>query len=151
MDALQRLVEIEAIHLLKARYWRYFDTKNWEAWLDLFLPDATLKADHATIWEDEIETLVLNGRDEMAGFLIPRSALRKTVHHGHSPEIEFQSETEATGIWAMEDILEYADFITHGHGHYYESYKKLNGEWRISTLHLKRLRLKNLPKADFPV
>lgn len=135
------MIELEALHRLKARYWRYFDMKEWDSWLDLFLDDGVLQADYVTLWEDEVPTLTLTGRKEIADFLIPRSKLRKTVHHGHTPDITFQSEVEATGIWAMEDILDYQDRVDHGHGYYYETYRKVDGEWRIATLHLKRLRL----------
>jgi hypothetical protein len=44
----------------------------------------------------------------------------ETVHHGHMPDIEITSPTTATGIWAMED--------------------RLDGEWKIATLRLTRLR-----------
>ena len=33
------LVEIEAIRQLKARYFRLLDTKQWDAWLEVFTED----------------------------------------------------------------------------------------------------------------
>ena len=150
MDALQRLVELDALYRLKASYFRFFDTKDWDSWLGLFLEDAVLKADSAPMWEQNAPVLVLNGRKAMADYLVPRSALRKTCHQGHTPEIDFQSDTEATGIWAMEDTLEYADHVVHGQGHYHEIYRKVNGAWRIASLHLKRLRVKTYPHLSHP-
>lgn len=146
MQPLQKMIELDAIYRLKARYWRHFDMKEWNQWLDLFLEDSVLQADYVPIWEDEVPTLTLTGRKEIADFLVPRSELRKTVHHGHTPDITFQSENDATGIWAMEDILDYQDRTEHGHGYYYETYKKIEEEWKISTLHLRRLRLKTTVK-----
>jgi hypothetical protein len=68
-----------------------------------------------------------------------------TVHHGHMPEIEITSPTTATGIWAMEDHLRFPPGARlrelHGYGHYHETYVKLEGEWRIQSTKLVRLRL----------
>jgi len=66
-----------------------------------------------------------------------------TVHHGHMPEITITTETTATGIWSMEDKLIWRDGSRlHGYGHYHETYRKeADGEWRIATLDLTRLRL----------
>ena len=113
MDILQRLTELDALYRLKASYFRFFDTKDWDNWLGLFLEDATLKADSAPLWVKDAPVLVLNGRKAMADFLIPRGKTRTTCHQGHTAEIDFQSDTEATGIWAMEDTLEYADHVVH--------------------------------------
>ena len=65
-----------------------------------------------------------------------------TVHHGHTPEITLTSDTTATGIWAMADIVVFPDGRTlHGAGHYHETYRKADGVWRIQSLHLTRTRL----------
>ena len=39
MDDATALLEIEAIKQLKARYCRYLDTKDWQAWRSLFSDD----------------------------------------------------------------------------------------------------------------
>ncbi|MDT5245538.1 MAG: hypothetical protein QOD36_2914, partial [Mycobacterium sp.] len=36
MDDATRLLEIEAIKQLKARYCRFLDTKDWQAWRGVF-------------------------------------------------------------------------------------------------------------------
>lgn len=70
-----------------------------------------------------------------------------SVHHGHCPEIEITSDTTATGIWAMEDMLCWgeesprAGAWLHGFGHYFETYEKVEGRWLITSLKLKRLRV----------
>jgi hypothetical protein len=148
MDPVQRLVELDALYRLKASYFRFFDTKDWDSWLGLFLEDAVLKADATP--EKDTAVLVLNGRKAMGDFLIPRGATRKTCHQGHNPEIDFQSDTNATGIWAMEDTLEYADHVVHGQGHYHETYAKVNGTWRFASVHLKRLRVNTYPILSLP-
>jgi hypothetical protein len=66
-----------------------------------------------------------------------------TVHHCHTPEITLTSPTEATGIWAMEDLLFFADGTQlHGAGHYRETYEKRDGRWLITSLHLTRTLLR---------
>jgi hypothetical protein len=62
-----------------------------------------------------------------------------TMHHCHTPDIALTSPTTAMGIWAMEDLLMFGDGRElHGAGHYYETYDKLDGAWRIKTLHPSR-------------
>ena len=39
MDAATTLLEIEAIKQLKARYCRFLDTKDWQAWRNIFTDD----------------------------------------------------------------------------------------------------------------
>lgn len=44
----------------------------------------------------------------------------------------------------MEDILhtpEDSVNVVHGFGHYHETYERIDGEWRINTLRLTRLRV----------
>lgn len=142
MDAAQQLLEIEALKRLKASYFYYVDTKQWDAWLDLFAPDGSFQ------WDDAISTM---GRDGKPGRkFVGREALSsirealataRTVHIGHSPIIDLVSETEARGIWGMEDIVEFPDQCFHGYGHYHETYRKTGDGWRIQTSRLHRLRL----------
>ena len=67
-----------------------------------------------------------------------------TVHHGHMPEITVHSPSEATGVWAMEDLLRWPEEAPlgsmHGFGHYHERYVRLDGAWHIAHLRLSRLR-----------
>ena len=85
--------------------------------------------------------------DMVAGYFVPMvmGGLEgvATMHHCHTPEIALTSATTATGIWAMEDLLVFADGgEMHGAGHYHETYEKQDGSWRIKTLHLTRTILK---------
>jgi len=137
-DALQRLVDIEAIKQLKARYFRLMDTKDWDAMREVFADD---------VWIDTTDSggRVVEGADEfMAGL---RELLHDvvTVHHGHMPEIDVTSDTTARGIWAMEDVLRWPDGAPirtlHGYGHYHETYEKAEGQWRIASTTLTRLRV----------
>ena len=82
------------------------------------------------------------GADEFMAFLEETLADVVTVHHGHMPEIEVTSPTTATGIWALEDLLRWPDGNElRGYGHYHETYEKVDGEWRIASSKLTRLRM----------
>ncbi len=141
MDALQRLIEVEALRRLKAAYFRLYDTKDWDGWLAQLTEDATLTAEPHTIWEPSAPPLALSGHAAIGEYLVRMGPLRNTVHHGHTHEIDILSDGEARGIWAMEDIIEYPDRRIHGHGHYHETYRKVGGQWRFAAIHLRRLRL----------
>lgn len=133
------LVEIELIKQLKARYFRYLDEKRWDDWGQCFTENATLDT-----------------RDDGAQITTGRAAIQKlvsnavdpaiTVHHGHMPEIEITGERSASGVWSMEDYLEFPGdppFTLHGRGHYREQYDKGDdGVWRIHALKLTRLWVK---------
>ena len=139
MEAIERLVAIEQITRLKAAYFRYMDTKDWEAFADQFTADATMDV------SGETGGGVIEGRREIASFV--RNAIGEvtTVHHGHMPEINIISPTEATGIWAMEDMLRWPDNSPirnlHGYGHYHDTYEKPRDRWLIKTTKLTRLRV----------
>ena len=142
--------ELEEIRQLKARYCRMLDTKDWQGWRDVFTDDVVGVMDHA---------VSVGGADgqtgpprEGADVFVPwvRSLIDAcvTVHHVHSPEISLTSDATAKGIWAMEDIVESPDgWLLHGAGHYHETYAKVNGQWRIKSVHLTRTRLKITPQS----
>ncbi len=129
------LEEIEQIKKLKARYFRLMDMKLWEEWGKVFTEDATVHvitmADLEVFWEGR-QQIVTNNSSSLNNVT--------TVHQGHMPEIEMTSETTATGIWAMSDYLVFPNGILNGAGHYHEEYVKEDGQWKIKSLLLTRLR-----------
>ena len=139
MENVERLVAIEEIKQLKARYFRCMDTKDWDGLADVFSADAVL--DHTAAEVDH----TVHGAREIAGFIRDAISEVVTVHHGHMPEIQVDSPTTARGTWAMEDMLWWPDGDTarsmHGYGHYHEDYVKVDGEWKIQVNRLTRLRV----------
>jgi hypothetical protein len=127
--------DVEAIKQLKARYFRYLDTKDWAGLRQVF-------ADELVMDTTGSGGEVLTGADGIIAFLQEALADAVTVHHGHMPEIELLSPTTATGIWAMDDRLRWPDGTElHGFGHYHERYERLDGSWRLTELALTRLRM----------
>ena len=140
MDDIERLVAIQEIKQVKAKYFWGLDHKDWEFWRrEVWAPDARLIVPEAN--RDEV------GIDAVIAYVSNSTADQVSVHHGHMPDIEITSDTTATGIWAMEDKLIWRDGSRlHGFGHYHETYRKeADGEWRIATLDLTRLRLDHTP------
>lgn len=138
------LIEVESIKALKARYFRLVDTKQWQAWGNVFTIDGTLRVDQGVQTFDppsEPESELIEGRDNIVEFASSNLAQHLSIHHGYMPEIEIVSDTQARGVWAMEDIIERDGQHFHGYGHYHETYRKEAGVWRISSSHLTRMSL----------
>jgi len=146
----RRRLDLQAIHELKARYFRCMDTRDWAGMYEVFTSDAVMDM------RDDIATLAKSGMpvDPDGGLITGRDVIvpgmqgplegTVTVHHGHMPEITFVSEDESRGIWAMEDNVHLpagAPFRRlHGFGYYHETYRREeDGCWRIATLKLTRL------------
>jgi uncharacterized protein (TIGR02246 family) len=136
---LQRLIDIEEIKHLKARYFRSIDTKDWEGFGLVFSRDAVVEVPEADI--------VLTGRDAIVAGVRESLTGTRTVHHGHMPEITLTGPDTAAGTWAMFDYVEWPQSEDgsrvglHGYGHYVEDYIREDGEWRISRTRLQRLRV----------
>ena len=130
----RQLLDIEAIKRLKASYFRTMDSKDWAGLAECFTED--LVADFT-----EAPGMLAEGRDNYLGQLTPILQDANTMHQGHMPEIELCEDGTATGIWAMEDIVEMPGLLLQGWGHYHERYRKEAGEWKISHIRLTRLRL----------
>jgi hypothetical protein len=146
VSTTDRLLAIEEIHQLKARYIRCLDMKDWACWEGVFAPTFYFK----------------NGNTELRG---PKAMVEsthttgifdrvKTVHHAHMPEIEILSPTTARGTWSADFFHYYpADGVTpQGHeivapGHwnlvnafYYDTYVKIDGKWFIQSEVIHALR-----------
>ncbi len=131
------LDEVEAIRRLKARYFRTMDTKDWDAMRQVFTDDVVIDT-------SEAGGDVVRGAAEFMAFLQGALDGAVTVHQGHMPEIDLTSETTATGIWALNDIVIWPNGVRlDGYGHYYETYEKGADGWRIKSSKLTRLH------ADF--
>lgn len=141
LDIVWRLNALEQIRVLKARYCRYVDTKDWSAFASLFADQAMVCFPENNPDWVPIATFLPGVDSALAGGI--------SVHHVHSPEIGFQSDVDATGIWAMQDQLFFPPGVTGignashiaGAGHYHETYRKIDGYWLFDRVRLTRLHL----------
>jgi uncharacterized protein (TIGR02246 family) len=129
---------IEQIRQLKARYFRLMDTKQWDALRGVFARDARLvDLESGTAW---------TGREAIvAGLARVLAPPVRSVHHGHMPEIELTGDSEARGVWAMNDWVDTPAFTLDGWGHYHERYVFEDGAWRIADERITRLRVVRRP------
>lgn len=140
---IYRQADIEAIKQLKARYFRFIDTKDWSAFRDLFTEDCK----HYLPQESQVRFVTnVEYFDTMKTML----SSGVTTHHGHMPEISFLSENEAEGTWSMFDYVQVdppsGRVSVKGYGFYFETYLKCaDGRWRISSKRNERLRLDQVP------
>jgi hypothetical protein len=147
MGAIVSLEDVEAIRQLKARYFRFVDTKQWDRWGELFTEDALL---HVPINRAE----PLRGREAIVARVRHNLQAMITIHHGHEPEIELLGPASARAVWPMYDLLRWTTTSAapsgagafgpryEGYGHYLERYAKGDdGRWRIAYAELRRLHL----------
>lgn len=150
----ERLVAIEEIKNLKARYFRAIDTKDWELLGSVFAADAVFDFREAGIDPVDTEDTGQGPKPVEGGEAIVSAVAKmlehvQSVHHGHVPEITIDSVTTATGIWPMEDVIRRLDEQGRpqkkggftGYGHYHETYVRVDGSWRIRTSTITRLRV----------
>ncbi len=147
MTEIERLLAIEEIKQLKARYFRAMDTKAFDELHTVFADDATF--DFREALRDPIEGTPpqyeehppVSGREAIVAYITGALETAVSVHHGHVPEIELTSDTTARGIWPMEDVVRNGTFSFRGWGHYRESYVRTASGWRIQSSRITRLRV----------
>ncbi len=131
---LEELLEIEAIKVVKYRYQRAVDTRDWELMATLLTEDATCAYSSGRFSYE--------GRDAIIGFLrasMPQDKL--STHLVHQPEIELTGPDTAKACWAIEDvvIIESERIIVRGAAYYRDRLRKVDGEWRIAHTGYRRL------------
>lgn len=155
MNDVERLLTIEEIRQLKARYYRCMDTKDWEGLSLVFAPDAVFDLRQVNSVRNPLtgefsppfgdETDVYRGHAAVLKMIRDAVSHLVTVHHGHMGEIEITDEAHARAIWAMEDIIRGAPgaspLILQGWGHYHDTYVRLARGWAIETTRITRLNL----------
>jgi SnoaL-like domain len=151
MDDLERLVAIDEIKRVKAKYWWGLDHKDWDMWRrEVWAPNGRLEVPEVNEVHEPLDK-VIEAVSSQVGDQV-------SVHQGHQPIIDITSSTTAKGIWAMEDRLyrtkEYplrdGSTYLHGFGHYHETYVKLDVGWRIQSSRLTRLRVEMFKVLGHP-
>lgn len=141
MDDISKLIAREEIKALMARRVRCLDEKDWEGFAACYTDDST---SYSFTSPEKPEDTVVGGKaisERVAASL----AGVTTVHQLHTPEIDILSEDRASGIWPLNDILVRVNqgkrSWMRGYGHYRQTYRKVDGQWRIQEHHLTRLLL----------
>ena len=143
MNDIETLLALEEIKLLKARRDRAVDTKDWALYRSLHADDHVSHNDGYERWESA-DVMIAN-----VSRLLDES--KTSVHHSHTPDITFQSDTEAKSIYGMEDLIfdtASGELLIHGFGFYYESYVKRDGKWLCISRQLKRTLVRVSPETS---
>jgi ketosteroid isomerase-like protein len=129
MDPLSRLVAIEEIKQLKARYARFVDAKQWDGLAELFTGDAVLRHPHLG---------TLTGVNDIVAAISASIGDATFSHHVGMPEIEVISDTDAHGVWSVIVQAQRSDgardWVDESRSEYHEDYRKgADGGWRIAS------------------
>jgi ketosteroid isomerase-like protein len=121
------LAEFEAIKMLKYRYLRGVDLRDWD------LVRSTLTEDATAAYADG--KLSYDGREAILAFLAESMPAGQMIsaHRVHHPEIELTGPTTATARWALDDtvIMPDGNLTLRGAAYYTDQLVKGDGEWRI--------------------
>ncbi len=156
IDPVAKLLAIEEIRMLKARYFRHMDMREWDLMAEVFCKDVRFDCSEGGgsrgldgVWRGDIMPIT-EGRDNLMAWISGSFATTTSAHHGHAHEIWLDSETEAHGIVAMEDWILDADrktLLINAAGHYHEKYRIEDGQWRIAEVKLTRLFVGRIERA----
>jgi len=147
-ELLQQMLDYKEIVELKARFARTADAKDWQGFRCVFSAEGKFDfgGGYAVEGGDAFVT-------EVAGQL--EGAV--SIHRFWLPEITFVSTTEAEGIWACNDYIEWTpDPVTgerrgfQGFGREYETYRKIDGAWKIAGWRVHYDRMDPLPRTPLP-
>ena len=143
-DDIRAADELEAIRQLKARYGRFLDTEDVESWRGVFATGVAVRLDMAvsTAGADPMTAQAAGWSQGPANFvptaiagLENAATMHPAIQESHTPVISLTGGTNATGIWATEDLLVFGSIFGRAR-------ELQNGSRRINSLHLTRTILK---------
>jgi hypothetical protein len=143
-QTLDDLLAVHAICRLKHRYLRCVDLKRWDELATCLTEDA-----EASYGGGAKE---LSGRDEILAFMEKALGSTRilTSHRAGQPEIDLLGPDEATGTWALEDVVIHQDhgLTIHGACFYEDRYLRVDGAWRIRETRYRRTYEEMWPRSS---
>ncbi|KAI5926910.1 hypothetical protein F4810DRAFT_416782 [Camillea tinctor] len=133
-----------AINRKKARYARYADTKRWDKFEEeVALPDA--QYDYQDINGKTLDFGVLTrfpSTKSFTAFFRPFFAKLQTLHNVGPGDFTQKADDEVEAVFGFEDQLLLPPFGSwaelRGGGFYYETWKRVDGEWFLQDLRMQR-------------
>lgn len=133
-DRIQRLEDIEEIRYLQAKYQRCLDTRDFNGIAECF--------DEEVVSAYGNGDMSYKGKDNVIKFLMSvMSITMPSAHMIHGGEIDIIGKNSAKGKWYLQDFLINKEHKVNIYGAaiYENSYKKVNGVWKIVEIGYKRL------------
>jgi len=149
MELVEKLDAIEACKQLRARYFRLIDTKKFDELYEVFTEDASFDSTEAPPSEDGGKVDGMGEAEVWHGVDMIVDKIRSSIipemicsHMGHTCELKVTSDTTAEGIHPFHDRILIPGAVTmHGYAYYYDTYEKVEGEWKIKSTKIHWLRL----------
>ncbi|KFY78693.1 hypothetical protein V499_02186 [Pseudogymnoascus sp. VKM F-103] len=134
----------ETIFRKKSQYGRYIDTKQWNKFAEVALPNAELSFfdSDGSILVAGKTPLVFSSSQAFTSFFSKFFANAQTLHMFGPGELEQIKSDEVKATWGMEDqiILNGTGGLVEmrGGGYYYETWKMHGDDWFLASLRLER-------------
>jgi hypothetical protein len=137
-EGLERLLAIEDIKTLRAKYCRSIDSHNFDRLREVLTEDFLLDmSPTGKVLGSEVQPI--EGRETVIGMMHKAFApMKMLLHIVTIPEIEFQDEARATGVWRQETFIKETRPELPGLGLAYatvfDTYRKEAEGWRIASV-----------------
>ena len=128
----------------KSQYGRYVDTKQWNKFDKIVLPNAEFGFfdSDGSVLKAGKTALIFSSSKGFTGFFSKFLANAQTLHMFGPGELEQVTAEEVRAIWGMEDqiILKGTAGLVEirGGGYYHETWKMKDGDWFLKSLRLER-------------
>lgn len=139
MNDLERLIALEDIRLLRAKYCHFIDSHQWARFPEIMDADAVLDMSHPTQKLNGRTLDPIVGRNKIMGFMdAVFTDLTQLLHIVTMPQIEFPQPDLATGIWRQETYVNERRPEAAGtgiaYGTVHDTYVKTEGRWWIKSV-----------------
>lgn len=137
-EGVERLLALEDIRLLRAQYCRFIDSHQFARLAEVLTGDAVLDmSPTAKVLGATVEPI--RGRGDIIAMMEKVFvSLQKLLHIVTSPEIAFQDDAHAIGIWRQETFIKENRADIPGTGIAYatvhDTYRKERGRWLIASV-----------------
>jgi len=122
---VSEIEDVEAIRRLTHEFAMAVDTKQLDALMDLFLPDAEFDSGMADV-------PVLNGRDEIAGFFTGAfDGLTYLFHMNGNHIIDLDGDTATGTVYHHATAVPVGGDVFSAYGYYADTYARTADGWRI--------------------
>ena len=136
---LARLVAAEQIKVMKARFLRAVDGHEWQTVASLLVDDCVM--DFGSADGKKGSGSIMTSRDEYLTFVSGRLEGWVTSHVASMPDITFEDDDHAVGLWTLFDYVSNPESGQRPLGllRHRDEYRRENGQWLLARCRLERI------------